>query len=88
MAEPKIATCCYCSRRTVLRNTAHGGHELACGSCGAPLHVMKPLKTPRPRPVVNTAPARPRKAKKKKPKRPLWQKIAAEIWDEVEDIFD
>ena len=35
--DRKIATCCYCGRRTVLELTARGGHELACGSCGAPL---------------------------------------------------
>ena len=40
----KIATCCYCGSRTVLQLTARDGHELACGSCGAPLHYMKPIK--------------------------------------------
>ena len=40
----KIATCCYCGARSVLRLTARDGHELACGSCGAPLHEMKPIK--------------------------------------------
>ncbi len=44
--DRKIATCCYCGRRTVLELTARGGHELACGSCGAPLHEMKALKPP------------------------------------------
>jgi len=48
----KIATCSYCGRRQALQLTARGGHELACGSCGAPLHEMKWLKVPKPdRPV-------------------------------------
>ena len=40
----KIATCSYCGGREILKLTARGGHELACGSCGAPLHEMKWLK--------------------------------------------
>ena len=40
----KIATCNYCGRRTMLQPTARGGHELACASCGAPLHEMKSVK--------------------------------------------
>jgi hypothetical protein len=55
--QTKIATCCYCGRRQTLRLTARAGHELACGSCGAPLHEMKWLKAP-----TGTAPTRPRKA--------------------------
>lgn len=42
----KIATCCYCSARTFLQPTARQGHELACASCGAPIHEMKWLKAP------------------------------------------
>ena len=53
--QTKIATCCYCSARTLLKPTARKGHELACGSCGAPLHEMKWLKSPEP-----AAPARPK----------------------------
>tara|TARA_A100000171_G_C2072176_1_gene115273 strand:- start:330 stop:647 length:318 start_codon:yes stop_codon:yes gene_type:complete len=39
----KIATCCYCGSRTLLKPTARHGHELACGRCGAPLHEMKAM---------------------------------------------
>ncbi|WP_424971150.1 hypothetical protein [Dinoroseobacter sp. S76] len=47
MAEyTKVATCSYCSARTMLVPSARDGHELACGSCGAPLHEMKWLKVP------------------------------------------
>lgn len=100
MAHPtKIATCCYCGARSFLQPTARQGHELACGSCGAPLHDMKWLKTPakpapapaahRPapktRPVKPSKPAKPAKVKRRKP---LWQKAFEEVWDTVEDIFD
>lgn len=46
--QTKIATCSYCGRRQALQMTARGGHELACGSCGAPLHEMKWLRPPVP----------------------------------------
>jgi len=56
MAHPtKIATCNYCGARTLLQPMARGGHELACGSCGAPLHEMKWLKAPVPDQPVKRA---------------------------------
>ncbi|MEM6407246.1 MAG: hypothetical protein AAF700_02385 [Pseudomonadota bacterium] len=65
----KLATCSYCGARTLLKPTARDGHELACGSCGAPLHDMKWLKSPSP--TLEAKPAKPSKpAKQKKPKRP------------------
>lgn len=91
MFEPKKATCCYCGRRTILRNTAHGGHELACGSCGAPLHVMKPLKMAQVAdvsPKVKRTPERPGTRRKTKKTKSIWRAVASEIWDEIEDIFD
>lgn len=48
MPDTKIAICFYCGRRQALQLRARGGHELACGSCGAPLHEMKWLKAPDP----------------------------------------
>lgn len=42
----KIATCSYCGARAMLVPTARDGHELACSSCGAPLHEMKWLRAP------------------------------------------
>ncbi len=44
----KIATCCYCGSRTVLRLDG-ARHELCCAQCGAPLHALKKL------PVAATA---------------------------------
>ena len=38
----KIATCCYCGARAALV-LDKDRHELACSSCGAPLHNMKSL---------------------------------------------
>lgn len=37
----KIATCCYCGTRAALVLSGDVRHELACASCGAPLHDMK-----------------------------------------------
>lgn len=48
----KLATCSYCSARTMLVPSARDGHELACASCGAPLHEMKWLRSPGPAPVT------------------------------------
>ncbi|MGI3186314.1 hypothetical protein [Nioella aestuarii] len=95
----KIATCCYCGTRTMLRLTARGGHELACGNCGAPLHEMKAIpqeKVRKPK-RVQPAPAayrdsdddyRSRKKKKPKRRKPLWSRALEEAFDFVEDIFD
>ena len=44
----KIATCCYCGTRAVLR-LDRDRHELACSACGAPLHEMKALPVTEPR---------------------------------------
>ena len=52
----KIATCCYCGTRAVMRFDK-ARHELVCSACGAPLHDMKfmpqrPDKKPKkPKPI-------------------------------------
>jgi len=83
----------------MLNLTARGGHELACGSCGAPLHEMKALKAPAKRksksgkhgyggaPVALSRPTPERKRRKKK-RKPLWKKALGEAADIIEDIFD
>ena len=43
MAYEKIATCCYCGTRAALVLRGSKRHELACSSCGAPLHDLKRL---------------------------------------------
>jgi hypothetical protein len=57
--DTKIATCSYCGRRQTLQLSARGGHELACGACGAPLHEMKWLKQRDPDTSVKRSPPRP-----------------------------
>ncbi|SFR43212.1 hypothetical protein [Litoreibacter janthinus] len=90
----KIATCCYCGSRTMLKPTARDGHELACGRCGAPLHEMKWLKSPelsRPKPSPLTRMIATKSAahsRKQRPRKPLWRRAIEEVWDEIEDIFD
>lgn len=95
----KIATCCYCGSRTMLKLTARQGHELACGRCGAPLHEMKALKLEPGRPSRRaSAVADPvqdwrreeayRPRKKKKRRKPLWSRALEEAFDVIEDIFD
>ncbi|WP_246030331.1 hypothetical protein [Litoreibacter halocynthiae] len=75
----------------MLKPTARGGHELACGSCGAPLHEMKWLKAPA-RKQPKTSPLLQstafKRSRKRKPRKPLWRRALEEVWDEVEDIFD
>jgi hypothetical protein len=53
----KIATCCYCGTRAVMRFD-DTRHELVCSACGAPLHDMKFM------------PQRPEKKTKKAPSKP------------------
>lgn len=93
----KIATCSYCGRRTVLRLTARHGHALACGSCGAPLQVMKAMKVAaQARPAPKRAPsggiATPgrsaRKPKKGNRRKGFWTRALEEAFDTVEDVFE
>lgn len=95
----KIATCCYCGTRAVLKlggTTAH--HELRCRSCGAKLHHMKRLRAERPdRPAARRVAAMPYPQKPKKTRKPgktrrkrrAWlADLFEEVGDLVEDIFD
>lgn len=89
----KIATCCYCGTRAVLKlGGTTGHHELACRSCGAKLHHMKQLRAhaktaPAPkRTPVAAAPVKVKpKKSRKKIKRRRW---LADLWDEVEDLVE
>lgn len=89
---PKIATCCYCGTRAALKLTGDVQHELACASCGAPLHDIKqmPIKTRKPekkqhyeKPVSHKKPLKSKKKYKKKKKGFL-----SEIFDDFDDILD
>ncbi|MCV6584393.1 MAG: hypothetical protein OIF47_02550 [Marinibacterium sp.] len=97
----KIVTCCYCGTRAALVLKGRDRHELACASCGAPLHALKNL----PRAAVDAdaagparsgapwqdsragKPAKPRKQKKKR-KKSLFRKAMSEAFDLIEDILD
>jgi len=77
MPTQKIATCCYCGTRAALVLAGHDRHELACSSCGAPLHDLKMLrKAPASRSAsaapsarsVARAPAKPSHPKQPHPK--------------------
>ncbi len=90
MPDIKLATCNFCGKRTALRNTAHDGHELACGSCGAPLHVMKRMRAETAEVAAGHKPSKtpkPIKGKKKKGKR-RWLKLAKDVIEEIGDILD
>lgn len=103
MRARKIATCCYCGTRAALVLTGNDRHELACSSCGAPLHDLKMLPKaaggasapaarvarPQPKAVHPKQPhPKPRKVKKRKKRKGLFRHLVEEVWDEIEDIFD
>ena len=94
----KIATCCYCGTRAALVLQGKERHELACSSCGAPLHELKKLpSTARgDRELVKPSPIRSepspskkhRSSKKKKKKRSLSQLFMDKLSDAAEDVFE
>ncbi len=97
MPAQKIATCCYCGTRAALVLSGDRRHELACSSCGAPLHEMKMLpskgkkKDRRPADSYQDRrqPARDDyHHRKKKKRKSLKRKILSEAFDLIEDIFD
>lgn len=95
---PKIATCCYCGTRAALTLKGRERHELACSTCGAPLHEMKMLRTDamgerelvRPSPVRSASKQRSdyRSKRKKKKQKSLSRRFMEEVWDAAEDILD
>lgn len=103
MPARKIATCCYCGTRAALVLQGKDRHELACSSCGAPLHDLKMLpKWPDRSTAPAATPARPRpkpthpkyfhpkavKRKKSKKRKGLFRHLVEEAWDVIEDIID
>ena len=103
MAAVKIATCCYCGARAALVLRGKERHELACGTCGAPLRMLKMLPVGAVRPPVTAAkPARsaprkrverdadhhvPRPRKRRKTKR-FGRRMLSELWDVLEDVVE
>lgn len=100
MPARKIATCCYCGTRAALV-IDKGRHELACASCGAPLHDLKQMPAPAGQ-IAKTTPHReaakpahprmvqegPKRPNKQKKRKRRGRKLFEELWDVVEDIFD
>ncbi|MDO6726509.1 MAG: hypothetical protein ACRBBO_00655 [Cognatishimia sp.] len=91
----KIATCCYCGTRAALRLGGKVQHELACSSCGAPLHELKqmPIEPRRvekqqhyDKPRSYSKPLKKNKYYKKKKK--SWSKQLFDGLDDIIDIFD
>ena len=82
---PKIATCCYCGTRAALV-VDQARHELACSSCGAPLSVMKHLKSAQA-PEMHHNSKMP-KVKKTKKKKSSHKKLFKMAFDVLDDIFD
>ena len=99
----KIATCCYCGTRAALVLNKVW-HELACGSCGAPLREMKRMPQRASQPVkavsdrgvaaARSGKSRSRSTRKYDPqksrerRKSFRKKLFEELWDVVEDIFD
>jgi len=68
MPATKVATCNYCGTRAALVLTGETRHELACASCGAPLHDLKHLPRSRGGATAPAAtPARPARKPAKVP---------------------
>lgn len=96
--QTKIATCCYCGTRAALTLKGRERHELACSTCGAPLHELKKIRADskgdrelvRPSPVrAYQSPAKKHRApREKNKKRSLAQRFMAELWDAADDVLD
>ena len=97
----KVTTCCYCGARAALVLKGKTRHELACSSCGAPLHDLKMLPKDRSgdrelvKPSRTTGAyaqrsAKPKKHKKKKKKSFFGRfgDVFDDAFDVIEDIFD
>jgi hypothetical protein len=92
---PKIATCCYCGARAALTLGGDVQHELACASCGAPLHELKQMPVHRERVEHkqhfdrSQGYGKLKKSKKKyKKKRKSFGKQLFDGLDDILDIFD
>ncbi len=99
----KIATCCYCGTRAALV-LGRKRHELACSSCGAPLHELKRLPQEHPGKTELVRPSTVRQAasgerhrsqkapkprkKKHKRRKGLMRHLIEEAFDVIEDIID
>jgi len=104
MPNTKIATCCYWGTRAALVLNGSQTHELACSSCGAPLHDLKKLRADAVRPEAHRMPQKGRKGKRRavhspfdlvetalrqsSKKRKRKKGLLHEAFDLLDDIFD
>ena len=99
----KIATCCYCGTRAALVLRGKDRHELACSSCGAPLHNLKMLPisgqngaergsahgaTPNRHQPKAVHPKQPHPKAKKVKKRSKRKGLGRDILEEVWDVVE
>ena len=96
----KIVTCCYCGTRAALVLGGRKRHELACASCGAPLHNLKMLpaaqsgkkKRTKRRPEYLDPepyrPARPQKQDRRRKRKSTFKWFLEEAIDLIEDVLD
>ncbi len=100
MPAVKVGTCHYCGTKAALVLQGDTRHELACGTCGAPLHDLKmmpkraasaPAPTHRAEPASShkrAMSAKKYKGKSRKKKKGFARWAFEELWDVVEDIID
>ncbi|WP_415920997.1 hypothetical protein [Tateyamaria sp. SN6-1] len=96
IAHPtKIATCCYCGTRAALVLSGRDRHELACSSCGAPLHDLKMLPKKKSksaeRELIRPSPVRTKQMPKKRKRKSKLRRFAdmfEDAFDIIEDILD
>lgn len=99
MPTQKIATCCYCGTRAALVLKGKDRHELACRTCGAPLHDLKMLPVRdlgQKRELVRPSPVRQEpdryvkkpKGKKGKRRKSSFKRFIERAWDAVEDVVE
>lgn len=102
MPATKIATCCYCGTKAVLKLRGTTQHELTCATCGAPLRALKMLPKSRsadkaaakPEPKIEhrqqaKKSEKPYKSRKsRRPKKRFGRKAVAGFWDLLEDVVD
>ncbi|MCV6597432.1 MAG: hypothetical protein OIF40_10170 [Mangrovicoccus sp.] len=103
-SSAKMATCCYCGRKTSLVLCGTTQHELACGACGAPLHVLKniPLeqldgaavtsarkgKAPEYLPFARSGAAAPPTRKTKRKKKKKKKSLSRRLGAELFDLIE
>lgn len=104
MSGATLVSCCYCGAQDIFKIHKGKRRQLSCLSCGAQMRKMTPVKVaePAPKPKPDPSPARNGHSRgeykskydkskhhaayhKKRKKKKGW---VAELWDDLDDIFD